>query len=525
MMPMMGPHMGMPHMTKIVNGTGINYDVAYELAMQSFYYLVFAAFIPFVSSAGGAVVREFLLWVKTWGVFSYASEKISPVWNTVTLFSEPGSAASPEIYAVLEATYTVEYQQNQRGLSDTMIAITQSGDKNSGSASASSRDNKKSKVTYAFIPAKEYCFEDNMYITYTETKPDGDKIKVASSSLTIRSQVKTTSEIHQFVEKCASKFNDKISEAEQMYYTLNSGSSSSSSISLTGTPLKVRKTNIINNIPFTGKADLIKALDEHKTDPTKSTTILAHGIPGTGKTTLIKAIARYTGRSVFVLKLSELNINQLNIMLYDTSFQALTESGAHASRGTVEPHKRLIVFEEVDADQDAVGPRKGANRVGLNNGGSIRDAVDVRQMLLALDGIRELYGVIIIFTTNHPEKIDPALMRPGRMNFIIKMRPLKVDDCIEIAKGQYAAAEFDPDIIRRYVKDDIYTLADIHDVFKHSSNTEELINSFIEFEDRIKQREEIKKLQEEELQRQKDEAEKERTMVMMRATAIGSLAG
>ena len=45
------------------------------------------------------------------------------------------------------------------------------------------------------------------------------------------------------------------------------------------------------------------------------------------------------------------------------------------------------------------------------------DAINLSCFLNILDGIIELHGVMIIMTTNHPEKIDEALIRPGRFDF------------------------------------------------------------------------------------------------------------
>ena len=45
------------------------------------------------------------------------------------------------------------------------------------------------------------------------------------------------------------------------------------------------------------------------------------------------------------------------------------------------------------------------------------DALNLSCLLNILDGIIELHGVMVIFTTNYPEKLDEAFLRPGRIDF------------------------------------------------------------------------------------------------------------
>jgi len=45
------------------------------------------------------------------------------------------------------------------------------------------------------------------------------------------------------------------------------------------------------------------------------------------------------------------------------------------------------------------------------------DVINLSCLLNILDGLIELHGVMVIFTTNHPEKLDEAFLRPGRIDF------------------------------------------------------------------------------------------------------------
>jgi len=54
-----------------------------------------------------------------------------------------------------------------------------------------------------------------------------------------------------------------------------------------------------------------------------------------------------------------------------------------------------------------------------------------------LDGIKELYDVVVVFTTNDLSSIDPAVIRPGRVDKLIKMDIVKTNIVKDIVKHYY----------------------------------------------------------------------------------------
>ena len=58
----------------------------------------------------------------------------------------------------------------------------------------------------------------------------------------------------------------------------------------------------------------------------------------------------------------------------------------------------------------------------------IEPTLTLGQLLEIMDGIFEMPGRVIIFTSNHPEIIDPALLRPGRIDLNIRMDFLRRSD-------------------------------------------------------------------------------------------------
>ena len=71
----------------------------------------------------------------------------------------------------------------------------------------------------------------------------------------------------------------------------------------------------------------------------------------------------------------------------------------------------IIFFDEIDA----LAPRRGGGE-----GGQVTERV-VAQLLTELDGIEELKGVVVLAATNRIDRLDPALLRPGRLEFHIEL--------------------------------------------------------------------------------------------------------
>jgi transitional endoplasmic reticulum ATPase len=131
---------------------------------------------------------------------------------------------------------------------------------------------------------------------------------------------------------------------------------------------------------------------------------LLFGPLGCGKTFLIKALANEADANFLSVKGAELLSKWVG-----ESERAVRELFRRA-RGAA---PSVIFFDELDA----LAPRRGA---GLDGGATDRV---VAQLLTELDGIEELPGVFVIGTTNRPDLIDPALLRPGRFDRVVYVPP------------------------------------------------------------------------------------------------------
>jgi cell division protease FtsH len=127
--------------------------------------------------------------------------------------------------------------------------------------------------------------------------------------------------------------------------------------------------------------------------------VLLYGPPGTGKTLLAKAVAGEAGVPFFSISGSDF-------------VEMFVGIGASRVRDLFEQAKAAapaIVFVD---EIDAVGRHRGA---GVGGGHDEREQT-LNQLLVEMDGFDQTQGVILLASTNRPDILDPALLRPGRFD-------------------------------------------------------------------------------------------------------------
>jgi chaperone BCS1 len=143
--------------------------------------------------------------------------------------------------------------------------------------------------------------------------------------------------------------------------------------------------------------------------------ILLHGVPGTGKTSLIKALAGHYGVNIY-----KMNINQL-------SDESLEDALSQVPKGN------LVLLEDVDSstavqkrvDQSAREPVTPEAEVRLRDKPSGFEPLSLTGVLNAFDGVIPLDNTLLVFTTNHLERLDPAMIRPGRVDVLLELGAMK----------------------------------------------------------------------------------------------------
>ncbi|KAJ1291128.1 hypothetical protein BS78_02G294800 [Paspalum vaginatum] len=135
---------------------------------------------------------------------------------------------------------------------------------------------------------------------------------------------------------------------------------------------------------------------------------LLYGPPGTGKSSLVAAIANYLRFNLYDLDLSG--------VYYNRTLQSLLNGM---------PNKSILVVEAIDCCLSTVSRKKEDDDSDDNHYGSGRSEprITLSGLLNFIDGLWSTSGEerIIIFTTNYKDRLDSALLRPGRMDMHIYM--------------------------------------------------------------------------------------------------------
>lgn len=146
--------------------------------------------------------------------------------------------------------------------------------------------------------------------------------------------------------------------------------------------------------------------------------VILSGPPGTGKTSVVRAVASALGLPLFISSVTTLKrSDDLSLMFLNVStYEQWDKSGA------------IVVIEDIDALSTSHS-RDDADYNDYDD-----DGIKLDNLLNLLDGILTPENVIFYLTTNHPDKLDQALMRPGRCDRHIELSYCTADQIIRLAK-------------------------------------------------------------------------------------------
>jgi len=135
---------------------------------------------------------------------------------------------------------------------------------------------------------------------------------------------------------------------------------------------------------------------------------LFSGPPGCGKTSLVIALASYFYRPIYVLNLGDI----------------WTDSKLFSAISTV-PVNGILLIEDVDVAGKTreIRPKKNGEKGKLN-----MNTTTTSGLLNGIDGVISKDGRLLIMTTNYPDKLDAALIRPGRIDKHEHIGPLDPKD-------------------------------------------------------------------------------------------------
>ncbi|KAF1876093.1 hypothetical protein Lal_00006724 [Lupinus albus] len=213
---------------------------------------------------------------------------------------------------------------------------------------------------------------------------------------------------------------------------------------------------------------------------------LLHGPPGTGKSTMIAAMANLLAYDVYDLELTAVKDNtELRKLLIETT------------------SKSIIVIEDIDCSLDLTGQRKKKgdkfsddesdklnSEAGLRKEakeeGSSGSKVTLSGLLNFIDGIWSACGGerLIVFTTNYVEKLDPALIRRGRMDKHVELSYCTFEG-FKVLANNYLKIETHSmfDTIKRLISEVKITPADVAENLmpkSHMDDADKCLSNLIE---------------------------------------------
>lgn len=360
-------------------------------------------------------------------------------------------------------------------------------------------------VDYILLPVKnEKILIDkvnNIYfeISITEESKDSDEKKTKDVSsyknYTYKLSKKGKGQFHvlnKFLDDCIAEYKNKILNKkeqcifEYIKYSKDEDDDDRCDFTFRKYPFRSNK-HLNKNIFFEGKQDFIQYVDRFimKSDPleknpseeqyedagiTFKAGIMMIGPPGCGKSSTIRGILNRTKRHGILVRWSSLNsCTEFSSLLRCTKINGVN----------YDPSELCFIFEDFDANEDDVlkcrSEKKAAKELSLQNSfvsndsecasdddnvkqelcktkkalenivmlQKKEDALTLECVLNTIDGIMELHNIMLIFTTNHLEKIDPAFTRPGRIDYILKLERASVSTIREMIQYKYRRENID----------------------------------------------------------------------------------
>lgn len=177
------------------------------------------------------------------------------------------------------------------------------------------------------------------------------------------------------------------------------------------------------------------------------------GAPGTGKTSLTSALAGIFGLDIYVLSLLDPNLNESQLMrlmseipprcivlLEDVDATGLTRPDTgDSSRGSSNRRRRGASTQPDGTDtMSLTQPAANGNSSSNNNGPAPGMSISLSGLLNAIDGVSSQEGRILIMTTNSPEALDKALVRPGRVDMHIVFELPSREEMRELFLSMYS---------------------------------------------------------------------------------------
>lgn len=200
--------------------------------------------------------------------------------------------------------------------------------------------------------------------------------------------------------------------------------------------------------------------------------LLLSGVPGSGKTSIIRAIANLTKRHIVNVNFANITTaTQLKNLFFNEKLSVYTDSSMSQFQIlTIPLEHRIYVLEEIDAISDIVKQRVD----GEVRNEPVPDELTLGEILTVLDGTLEVPGRMVIMTSNRPETLDKALVRPGRIDVAVKFGCARSNLIVEMYQS-FFDTEFPNELVSR-LPDEKLTAAEVGQVlFRNFKNPDPMV--------------------------------------------------
>merc|ERR1719419_1900704 len=323
-------------------------------------------------------------------------------------------------------------------------------------------------------------------------------MKTEEFTISLMSSTLTTDQLREALANWVAEYESRINSDKHLKYFVYTPNNDATDDYYDATShyqeFKFESGKAFSNVFYPEKEDVVKRLDFFSKNKEwykrrgipYTMGFLFYGAPGCGKTSTIKAIANHTQRHIVSVPLNKIKTaKELLNVFYNTRMNYVD----------IPLNKRLYVLEDIDAAdlKDTVGERSEKEKpkdekdddedkdsgkdspMDMNFFGLLKNSagwdkkfgiqkLTLANLLEVLDGVMEMEGRMLIITTNYPEKLDKALIRPGRIDMKVHFGPMTSKNIMEMFQ-YYFETEVPSDFDISLLPEMKWTPAEVTQVF------------------------------------------------------------
>jgi AAA+ superfamily predicted ATPase len=329
--------------------------------------------------------------------------------------------------------------------------------------------------------------------------------------LSIFSNKLTLNQLQLFIERNVNIYRNYIEEQmiKNKYIFIYQGINKQKELIYSSYPLLTSST--FDNLYFSSKDKILNQINFFKNNKEwykkrgKPYTlgICCWGVPGCGKTTFEKTLAKYLDRHIINVDFSKIkDQNEADKIFFSEKINNIV----------IPYEKRIYSFSDIDRMTDILENKdnkkvdlknqeqnlinklteaidnknlldeKGSGCVNNNNNNDEKTPLNLSKILNILDGIPERTGQIIIMTCNNPEKLDKALLRPGRIDILLEFKRMKTKHLIDLLNNFFEKNISLNTLNKNEVEilDEKWTPAEVFKLCSENSSLQECLSFLIE---------------------------------------------